>query len=107
MNRFNWQSASNMVNVNLDAWNEMKPEQREVVERLAKEMEPKFWQVSKDEDEAKLATLRENGITITEHGPELKADLLKVAKPMWDDFIKAAGPPAKEVIGKYRTATGQ
>src|SRR3546814_11703491 len=91
MNRFNWQSASNMVNVNLDAWNELKPEQREVVETLAKEMEPKFWQVSKDEDEAKLATLRENGITITEPGPELKADLLKVATPMRRSEERRAG----------------
>ncbi len=107
MNRFNWQSASNMVNVNLDAWNALKPEQREVVEKLAKEMEPKFWQVSKDEDEAKLNTLRENGITITEPSPELKADLLKVAEPMWDDFIKSAGPQAKDVIGRYRTAAGK
>lgn len=107
MNRFNWQSASNMVNVNLDAWNALKPEQRAAVEKLAKEMEPKFWQVSRDEDEAKLDVLRKNGIAIVEPGPALKADLLKVAKPMWEDFVKAGGPQAKDVIGKYRTATGK
>ena len=107
MNRFNWQSASNMVNVSLDAWNKLKPEQRTAIEGLAKELEPKFWQVSRDEDEAKLATLRQNGIKITEPGPELKADLLKVAQPMWDSFVKSGGPQAAEVVQKYRAATGK
>ncbi len=107
MNRFNWQSASNMVNVNLDAWNRLKPEHREAIEKLAKDLEPKFWQVSREEDEAKLATLRENGIEVIDPSPELKGELLKVAEPMWAAFIASAGPKAKEVIEKYREATGK
>ena len=107
MNRFNWQSASNMVNVNLDAWNGLKPEQREAIEKTARELEPGFWQVSRQEDETKLATLRQNGIEITDPGPELKEDLLKVARPMWEDFVKSAGPQAKSVVESYRAAVGK
>lgn len=104
MNRFNWQSASNMVTVNLDAWNALKPEHREAIEKVAQELEPKFWQVSKNDDETNLKTLREHGIKITEPSPELKAELLEVARPMWEDFIEAA-PQAKEVIAKYSETT--
>lgn len=107
MNRFNWQSASNMVNVNLDAWNGLKPEQREAIEKTARELEPGFWQVSRQEDETKLAILRQNGIEITDPSPELKEDLLKVARPMWEDFVKSAGPQAKSVVESYRAAVGK
>jgi TRAP-type transport system periplasmic protein len=107
MNRFNWQSASNMVTVNLDAWNRLKPDQREAIERIARELEPKFWQVSRDEDEEKLGILKKNGMQIIEPSAELRADLLKVARPMWDEFARTAGPRAQEIVTKYRHATGQ
>src|SRR5690606_35406316 len=107
MNRFNWQSASNMVNVNLDAWNALAPEHQQAIEAVAKRLEPEFWEVSKAEDESKLATLRENGIEMTDPTPALRAFLLEKAKPMWEEFIEAAGPRASEVIAAYLASTGQ
>ena len=107
MNRFNWQSASNIVTVNLDAWNRLKPEHRDAIEKLARELEPRFWAVSQQEDEEKLAVLKKNGIQITEPTPELKGELLKVAQPMWEEFTTKAGPRAKEVVTKYRQAVGR
>lgn len=107
LNRFNWQSASNMVTVNLDAWNDLSPEHQQAIEALAAEMEPQFWDVSRQEDTAKLATLEENGMKVTEPTPELRAQLLEAAKPMWDAFVAEAGPKAAEVVGAYRDATGK
>ena len=107
MNRFNWQSASNMVTVNLDAWNALKPEHRQAIEEVAARLEPEFWDVSRAEDEEKLATLAQNGMRITEPSPELKGFLLEKAKPMWDDFAAEAGPPAAEVISDYRQKVGK
>jgi TRAP-type C4-dicarboxylate transport system substrate-binding protein len=107
MNRFNWQSASNMVNVNLDAWNALAPEHQQAIEAVARRLEPEFWNVSKAEDESKLATLRENGIEITDPTPEMRAFLLEKAQPMWEEFIEAAGPRAREVIDAYLASTGK
>ncbi len=107
MNRFNWQSASNMVTVNLDAWNGLSPEHQAAIERIAKELEPEFWEVSRAEDEEKLNVLAEHGMQITEPSTELKAELLKVATPMWEDFIAEVGPPAGDVIAKYRAEAGK
>jgi TRAP-type C4-dicarboxylate transport system substrate-binding protein len=107
MNRFNWQSASNMVTVNLDAWNALTPEHQDAIESLAAELEPEFWEISRAEDEAKLATLEENGVKITEPTPELKEKLLETAKPMWQAFIDEVGPKAEEVVGAYREKMGK
>lgn len=107
MNRFNWQSASNMVNVNLDAWNALPPEHQAAIEQVAAELEPVFWDVSRQEDEEKLETLADNGIKITEPTPELRAKLLETAQPMWQEFIDGAGPEAEAVVGAYRAETGK
>jgi TRAP-type C4-dicarboxylate transport system substrate-binding protein len=107
MNRFNWQSASNMVNVNLDAWNALAPEDQAAIEQVAAELEPAFWDVSRNEDAAKLKTLADNGVKITEPTPELRAVLLATAQPMWQQFIDEVGPQAEEVVGAYRAKTGK
>ena len=46
--------SSNMVSVNLDAWNALTDGQREAIEAAARMLEPVFWQVSKAEDAAKV-----------------------------------------------------
>ncbi|MEM9223705.1 MAG: TRAP transporter substrate-binding protein [Pseudomonadota bacterium] len=107
LNRFNWQSASNMVTVNLDAWNALTDEQRAAIEAVAAELEPKFWDISRAEDQQKLATLAENGMKISEPSPELSEKLVETALPMWTAFIEEAGDPAAEVIGAYREKMGK
>jgi len=107
MNTFNWQSSSNMISVNLDAWKKLTPEQQATIEKLGKEMQPVFWQNSKNEDAKKLAFLKEKGIKITSPSPELKKDLIKVAEGMWADFLKDAGPAAAETIASYRKDIGK
>jgi len=107
MNRFNWQSASNMVNVNLDAFNALKKEHQDAIVKLAAEMETVFWQSSKDEDEIKLKTLADNGVKVTKPSPALRAELVGIAEGMWSEFISSAGEPAGDVIKKYRAAVGK
>lgn len=107
LNRFNWQSSSNMVTVNLDAWNALSEEQRAAIEKVAIELEPEFWEVSREEDEQKLRTLAENGMKVTEPSPELRAKLLEAAKPLWKEFAEKAGPEAAAVMEAYRAAAGK
>ena len=107
MSRFNWQSASNMVTVNLDAWNALTAEHRAAIEQVAATLEPDFWAVSKNEDELKLAELATNGMKVSEPSPELKAALLQKALPMWDAFIAEVGEPAGSVIAAYRAEVGK
>ena len=107
MNRFNWQSSSNMINVNLDAWNELSPAHQAVIEKLGKEMQPVFWNASKAEDEKKIATLKKNGVKVSSPSAALKPQLVKLAEAMWADFIKGAGPDAGKTIADYRKDIGK
>lgn len=100
MTRFNWQSSSDAVSVNLDAWNELSPENQKAIEAVAKKMEAQFWVNSANEDTRQLAKLKDNGIEIADPSPELRAALLEKAKPLWADF-EAKVPAAKPVIDDY------
>ncbi|WP_395541185.1 TRAP transporter substrate-binding protein [Neotabrizicola sp. sgz301269] len=100
MNTFNWQASSNIMSVNLDAWNALPQETRDKIEETAAAMEAQFWMNSRAEDEKKIATLREHGMTITAPSPELKAALLEKARPLWEDF-KTRVPEAAPIIDSY------
>ena len=54
--------------MNFNAWNKLKPETRDAIEALAKQLEPEFWQVTANEDSTKMKILADNGIKFTEGG---------------------------------------
>ncbi|QDL91161.1 TRAP transporter substrate-binding protein [Paroceanicella profunda] len=103
MSTFNWQASSNIVTVNLDAWNELSAEDQDAIEAVAEKLEGDFWLASKAEDEKKIAVLKEHGMTVTAPSPELKAALMERAKPMWDAF-KERVPEAAPYIDAYLAA---
>jgi len=107
MNRFNWQSSSNITSVNLDAWKKLSKKNQEAIEKLAAELQPVFLQSSKDEDTEKLKILGDNGIHISSPTPELKKDLVAVGMKMWEEFVADAGPEAGETIKRYRAEIGK
>ncbi|HEY0275616.1 MAG TPA: TRAP transporter substrate-binding protein, partial [Paenirhodobacter sp.] len=100
MNTFNWQASSNMVSVNLDAWNALSPEDQKAIETVSEKLEGQFWMNSRAEDEKRLATLREHGMEIDAPSPELRAALLEKAQPLWEAF-KTRVPDAAPVIDSY------
>jgi TRAP-type transport system periplasmic protein len=106
VNEFHWQSASNMVNVNLDAWNRLERRHQEAIERLARELEAQFWEAAIDEDVTKLGVLDGHGMKISSPTPELRAALIEVAQPMWDEFVESV-PEAAPVVAAYRKMIGK
>ena len=105
MSSFNWQASSNAVTVNLDAWNALAPEHQAAIERLAHNMEGQFWLNTVAEDGKKIATLRENGMTVSAPSPELRAALLERATPLWAAFRERV-PESIPVIDAYKAALG-
>lgn len=102
-NTINWQSSSNALVVNLDAWNALDPEIQTAIEETARNLEPQFWQNSMDEDAEKIAVLEEHGMEVTQTSPELRAELLEKAQPLWDRF-KARVPDSVEILDAYLAA---
>ncbi|WP_422074803.1 TRAP transporter substrate-binding protein [Tranquillimonas rosea] len=103
MSTFNWQASSNIVTVNLDAWNSLDAEDRAAIEETAAALEGEFWLNSAREDAEKIATLEDNGMTVTSPSPELQDELLARATPLWEAFMERV-PDSREYIDQYLEA---
>ncbi|MEQ8246163.1 MAG: TRAP transporter substrate-binding protein [Alphaproteobacteria bacterium] len=87
--------ALNHMTVNLDAWNKLSPENQQKIEALAKDLEPKFWDVSRAEDSVKLKALSDNGMTVAPMTKEVIDAMRANGRPMWKDFtgkVEGTGP---------------
>jgi len=98
--------GSNVVAVNLDAWNSLKPAQQKALQDVATRLEPTFWQVSKDEDAAKMKQLNDGGIKIGTVTAEMKKDMEARTADMLGEFIKKV-PQAEAIIAAYKKETGR
>jgi TRAP-type C4-dicarboxylate transport system substrate-binding protein len=98
--------ASNLMAVNLDSWKKLKPDQQKAIERVAKELEPGFWEVSKGEHAKRMAELAKNGMKVEPASVELIAAMKKVTRPIVDDYVKH-NPQAGKLIAAYREKIGK
>lgn len=105
-NPLNWSMSPDAVTVNLDAWNALSDEERNVIQGLADKMEADFWAASAAEDEAKTAVLVENGMTVSKADDSLKAKMADAGKAMWADFFTKV-PEAQSVVEAYAAKVGK
>ncbi len=98
--------ASNIMAVNLEAWNELTDEERAAIEAVAAELEPTFWTVSEGEHEKRMAELEEQGMTVEKPAPELIAAMKEATADLADQYAEGV-PGAGDAIAQYRTTTGR
>jgi TRAP-type C4-dicarboxylate transport system substrate-binding protein len=94
--------SSNVLSVNLGAYNKLTPEQRAAVERVAREMEPGFWKISEEDDAKSSATLKERGMQVVAPPDAWTADMRKFSEGMWADFTKRV-PEAAPLLQQFRS----
>ncbi len=94
--------SSNIVTVNLDAWNGLKPEHRDAIEALATKLQPEFWDVSRREDEAKSKILTDNGVVMGKVTDDLRQAMQELTAPMVGEFTASVGEPAGSIIEAYK-----
>jgi TRAP-type C4-dicarboxylate transport system substrate-binding protein len=97
---------SEMFPVNLDAWNELTPEQQQAIEEVAARLEPEFWEVSRQEDETRSEILIENGMELTPLPDDLRAEMRERTEPMLTEFL-ANVPEAKPIVEDYFAEIGR
>ena len=102
-NPLNWSTSTDVVTVNLDAWNALDAADREAIEALANEMQPQFWALSRAEDQGKIAILQENGITVTQADDSLREKMASGGRAMWAAFVERV-PEAGPLIEAYSAA---
>jgi TRAP-type C4-dicarboxylate transport system substrate-binding protein len=98
--------STNMININLDAWNKLSPAHQKAMADLAAQLEPEFWKVSADEDEVSLKVLRERGMELVPVSKAMSAEMYAMAKPLTTAFMERV-PASKPIIEAYLKDTGR
>jgi TRAP-type transport system periplasmic protein len=96
--------ASNVMTINLDTWKKLTPEQQQTIERVAREMEPGFWETSKRDHEVKVAELVKNGMQVQPMPAAVVAEMRRRTIPLWEPYAKPMGDDAVKALADYRKA---
>lgn len=95
--------GSNMVTVNLDAWNRLSPENQAAIEEVAARLEPEFWEVSRQGDLDSIATMTEHGMTLMTIPDDLRAAMVDRAQQLQAEFVSRV-PAAGEIVDQYKAS---
>ena len=96
----------NYMVMRADVLARLKPEDRATILRLARERERRYWAVSATDDAAKWRELAAAGMTRLSVGPELRAALERLARPLWQAYV-AAVPEAQPILARFLMRTGR
>lgn len=99
--------SSNIMSVNLDAWNALTSAQRTAINRAAGDLQKVFWTVSRAEDDIKAGILNANGVEMGPLSDQMLADMQTKTAAMVNEYIEAAGPVSKTVIDGFLADVGR
>jgi TRAP-type C4-dicarboxylate transport system substrate-binding protein len=99
--------ATDMVNVNLKAFNKLDKETRETLVRLGKEMEAAMWAKVAEIDKEKEAICNQNGIETVPPSKELLKALADVTENIRADWLKDAPADAKAAYADFMKKVGR
>lgn len=91
----------NVMAVNRKAWDALPEDLKLIVSDIADQMEPDFWAISAQDDQAKLTVLENQGMRTIEPTDRLRAQMREAARPMWQEFVSEAGPEAQQILKRY------
>jgi TRAP-type C4-dicarboxylate transport system substrate-binding protein len=93
----------NMVIVNTQMFEALPEDQRAAILEAAATAETRGWEMSAAETEEKIATLKENGMTVSQPAEELSAELAEIGETMTAEWLEEAGDEGQQVIEAYRS----
>ena len=93
----------NMVTVNSDAFDKLSEAEQTALLEAAAETETVQWAASRAADDASVATLESNGMTVTSDvTPELATAMRTVAADLETSWLELAGAEGAEVLTTFR-----
>ncbi|WP_104203450.1 TRAP transporter substrate-binding protein [Billgrantia saliphila] len=96
----------NIVFVNQRAFDRLDEATQEALLEAAARAEERGWQMSREDNEASLEALQENGITVSKPNDEVAAALQEAGDQLFADWQERAGEDAKQVLEEYREKRG-
>ncbi len=95
--------GSNAVTINLDTWNTLSETDQAAIEKVAADLEPQFWEVSRQGDVDSIQTMTENGMQLIPLSDALKAQIAERATSVQASFFERV-PQAVPVVEAFRTS---
>ncbi len=92
----------NIVFVNKEAFDKLKPEEKKAVTDAAKAAEERGWKASVEEMTIKTKALKDAKIIVMPPSPELKAGLSKIGDTIATEWAASAGADGKAMIDAYK-----
>ena len=97
----NYAYPLNMVTINLDYWNSLSPAQQQAMLKAAAVVEKSQWQKSEKRTLVSLATIKGQGMVLSNETPDFSKDLDAAAKKLVDAFSKESSPEVQAILAKY------
>jgi len=91
----------NVVVVNKKAFRRLDDATQAAVRDAAAAAEARGWQASMEETDAKIAVLKENGVTVGDPSPELVDGLKEIGTTMTAEWLEQAGDDGKAILDAY------
>lgn len=95
--------GSNMVTINLDTWNKIPADQQAAIEKAASDLEPEFWNVSRQGDVDSLKAMSDQGMKIVEISADMRAIMAERAEALQKDFLERV-PDAAPLVEQYKAS---
>lgn len=94
------------VTVNLNAWNKLSDDLKKVLTTTAQEMEAKQENRVVAADQTARTELTKHGVKISETSPAFRQQCIKLAEPLWANWVKRAGVGGQTLLSEVqKTAT--
>jgi len=99
--------ATDLVTVNLKAFNALDKETQEALIKAGKEMEADMWSKVAKLDKDQEALCNGKGIVTVKPSKEYLNELSAITKGIRDEWLKTAPPEAKEIVEKFQKQVGR
>lgn len=96
----------NIVFVNQRAFDRLDEATQEALLEAAARAEERGWQMSRDDNQASLEALQENGITVSEPNEDIAAALQEAGDQLFADWQERATEQSKRVLEEYQQQRG-
>jgi TRAP-type C4-dicarboxylate transport system substrate-binding protein len=90
--------------MNLDKWNSLPKEIKEVFMEVAEEFPSRIAEVNEKSEKEALQAIKEMGIEVIYPSPNVTAELNRLARPViidWEQRVAKEGVPGKELYDLY------
>jgi TRAP-type C4-dicarboxylate transport system substrate-binding protein len=98
--------SCNMVTINTEAWKKLSPEDRQLIEKLARDMEPGFWKVSEKADLDAIEIMKNHGMVVVDIPEPMMKAIRERAASIQEEFLKRV-PEARPIVERYLKSIGR